>query len=305
MISVSIPSSVTSIGSSAFSGCSGLISVTIPSSVTSIGSSAFENCIALDSVIINSNSIASKKYESSSNLSHIFGTQVKYIHFGEAVKSIGESACSGYRSLKSVAIGNNVKTIGSWAFNYCSGLEKAEFGSIKSLCNIKFDFIYSNPLYYAKHLYINGSEVTDLVIPESVTSIGNYVFYWCSGLTSVTIPNSVTSIGDRAFEGCSGLTSIHIGSRVNSITNASFSGCGKLESIVVEKGNEKYDSRDNCNAIIETSTNTLIFGCKNTIIPNSVTAIGTEAFYACYGLTSITISDGVNIIGVRAFLLCI
>ncbi|MBR2265557.1 MAG: leucine-rich repeat domain-containing protein, partial [Paludibacteraceae bacterium] len=118
-------------------------------------------------------------------------------------------------------------------------------------------------------------------IGNSVTSIEDYAFYGCSGLTSVTIPNSVTSIGSRAFSVCTGLT-----------------------SIVVEKGNSVYDSRNNCNAIIETATNTLIEGCQNTIIPNTVTSIGRSAFYGCSGLTSVIIPNSVTSIGESAFSWC-
>ena len=96
--------------------------------------------------------------------------------------------------------------IDSGAFKRCDGLKKAEFASIESLCKINFGKYYnSNPLSYAHHLYINGQEVTDVVIPSSVTSIGGYAFYGCSGLTSVTIPESVTTIGEDAFWNCSGL----------------------------------------------------------------------------------------------------
>jgi hypothetical protein len=125
---------------------------------------------------------------------------------------------------------------------------------------------------------LNGEEVKDLVIPNSVTSIGERAFAYCDGLTSVTIPNSVTSIGKEAFCDCDGLT-----------------------SIVVEDGNPVYDSRNNCNAIIETATNTLHSGCKTTIIPNSVTSIGESAFYGCSALTSVTIGNSVTSIGGYAF----
>ena len=128
-----------------------------------------------------------------------------------------------------------------------------------------------------------------MTIGNKVTTIPDYAFFRCSGLTSVTIGNSVTSIGEYAFRGCSGLTSMTIPNSVTSIGNAAFCGCSGLTSVTVDKNNGKYDSRDNCNAIIDTSTNTLIVGCKNTIIPNSVTSIGDGAFYGCSGLTSVTV----------------
>jgi hypothetical protein len=133
---------------------------------------------------------------------------------------------------------------------------------------------YSGEIVIPKTVEYNNEEYT-------VTSIGEGAFYLCSGLTSITIPNSVTSIGGSASYGCSGLT-----------------------SIVVEAGNTVYDSRDNCNAIIKTETNELVAGCKNTVIPNTVTSIGSLAFYGCSGLTSITIPNSVTSIGSRAFSGC-
>ena len=126
------------------------------------------------------------------------------------------------------------------------------------------------------------SEVTYEGTTYSVTSIDMYAFYACSGLTSVVIPNSVTSIGSSAFSCCSG-----------------------LESITVESGNTVYDSRDNCNALIETATNKLLSGCKNTIIPNSVSSISWNAFAHCSGLTSVEIPNSVTEIGSDAFYGCI
>ena len=137
----------------------------------------------------------------------------------------------------------------------------------------------------------------------SVTSIDDSAFENCSGLTSVTIPTGVTSIG-HAFSGCSALTSIFIPKSVSFISSGIFKDCSSLISIMVDSGNQKYDSRNNSNAIIETSSNRLIAGCENTIIPNSVTSIGTEVFYGCSGLTSVTIPNSVTSIGQSAFYGC-
>ena len=154
--------------------------------------------------------------------------------------------------------------------------------------------------YNAKGVVEIPTKIKDI----KVTSIGNEVFFGCSELTSIEIPSSVTSIGNFAFSGCSGLTGIEIPSSVTKIGEAAFSGCSGLTSINVEAGNEVYDSRDNCNAIIKKATNTLIQGCKNTKIPSSVTSIGYYAFYDCSGLTGIEIPSSVTSIGDLAFWFC-
>ena len=154
------------------------------------------------------------------------------------------------------------------------------------------------------YAFSSCSRLTSVTIPNSVTSIGGRAFDDCSGLTSVTIPNSVTSIGALAFQGCSGLTSVTIPNSVTSIGSGAFAGCSGLTEIKVDNGNSVYDSRNDCNAVIETASNTIIAGCKKTIIPNSVTSIGDYAFHSCSRLTSVTIPNSVTSIGSYAFQGC-
>ena len=157
---------------------------------------------------------------------------VEYNSVTYSVTSIGEYAFSFCSGLTSVTIPNSVTSIGVLAFYNCSGLTKVNITDIAAWCNIQFeDNNFSNPLFSAKHLYVNDVEVTDLVIPNSVTSIGSSAFGGCTGLTSVTIPNSVTSIGGSAFSGCSGLTSVTIPNSVTSIGEYAFDGCTGLTSV--------------------------------------------------------------------------
>ena len=161
----------------------------------------------------------------------------------------------------------------------------------------------------SKNQHYGGTEV---IIAESfevagvtyrVTSIRKDAFNHCSSFTSLTIPNSVTRIGAYAFLCCKGITSVSVSKNVTTIGECAFSGCSGLTSMVVESGNAKYDSRNNCNAIIETATNTLLFGCKSSIIAD-VTSIADYAFYEIEGMTAVSIPSSVVTIGKNNFSFC-
>ena len=273
---------VTSIGEMAFFNCSGLISINIPSSVKAIGKSAFRECCSLTSVVIPSSVISIENYT-------FYGCEgLTSVVIPSSVTSIGRQAFDGC-SFTTIVIPSSVTSIGAGAFS-CTGLTSITIPpNVTSIEDVMF------------YECIN---LTSIEIPSSVTSIRDLAFEGCSGLTSIEIPNSVNSIGDEAFAGCSGLTSIEIPNSVNSIGERAFMECSGLTSIVVVSGNPVYDSRNNCNAIIETASNTLIVGCKNTKITSSVTSIGNHAFEGCRGLTSITIPNGVTSIEDYAFIGC-
>ena len=222
-------------------------------------------------------------------------SSLKSINIPNSVTSIGNQAFYDCSSLTSINIPNSVTSIGYSAFYNCIGLQKVIVNDISAWCNISFIDYHSNPLYFAHQLYSDeNTEITNLIIPEGVTSIGNYAFYRCTGLTSVTIGNSVTSIGNSAFSSCSGLTSINIPNGVTSIGNSAFLSCSGLTSINIPNG--------------VTSIGNFAFsscsGLTSIDIPNSVTSIGNSAFSNCSDLTSVTIGNSVTSIEKSTFESC-
>ena len=269
-----IPSSVTSIGNSAFSCCSSLSEVVIPSSVNSIGNSAFSCCSSLSKVVIPTSvtSIGHNVFQGCSSLSEIV--------IPSSVTSIGNSAFSGCSSLSKIVIPTSVTSIGDWTFSGCSSLSEIvipssvtcigddAFHGCRSLSKI---VIPSSVTSIGSDAFWECRSLSDIVIPSSVTSIGSGAFWECRSLSEIVIPSSVTSIGDCAFHGCRSLSDVVIPSSVTSIGDCAFHGCRSLSKIV---------------------------------IPSSVTCIDDGAFWGCSSLSDIVIPSSVTSIGDSAFIGC-
>jgi len=298
---INIPNSVTEIGDEAFSYCCGLISVTIPDSVIEIGRNAFYQ---VKNIVYNGTEIESPWGALSENGffdGHLIysnrsktkltgcSTLATKIKLPICVTEIGDNAFYGCKNLTNVIIPNSVTHIGVSAFAGCSGLTSIVIPD--SVTEIGHD------------AFIGCYGITSLSLSNSLTEISDNLFWQCKSLKSVVIPDSIKKIGETAFCGCSGLETVIIPYSVTEIGDAAFIRCIELDKIIVEKNNTIYDSRNNCNAIIDTESNTLLIGCKNTIIPDSVTNIGNLAFSDC-GLTSITIPNSVIKIGEYSFADC-
>lgn len=342
LTSAPIPSSIKTIEDYAFQDCTGLTSVIIPDNVTSIGNWAFSRCRNLSSVTV-SESVThvgcyafeeTAWYESQPDgpiyvgkvLNKIKGDDYFFTHNNFEIKdgtvSISLDAFLNGMGLNSVKIPNSVVSIDNRAFMNCpqlisltipssvTSIGSEAFSSCDGLTSIVVEG--GNPVYDSRgncnaivetgtNTLIFGCQNT--TIPQSIIAIADNAFSGCETLAAITIPNSVTTIGNSAFHWCTGLTTLTIPSSVTSIGGSAFSGCYRLTSITVEAGNPNYDSRGNCNALIETNTNTLLAGCVNTVIPDDVTAIGPSAF-SDVDMNSVTIPNGVTSIGNSAFWRC-
>ena len=265
------PEGLSSIGEYAFNGCDKLSSIKLSSTVSEIGFSAFGHTPALTSITVDANN---KRYDSRNNCNAIIETSTNTLVTG----------------CKATKIPDNVTTIGDNAFYYCKFLESID--------------IPSSVAAISDYAFYECSSLESLIIPTNVLSIGDNAFRFCSNLRTIIFPEGLSSIGEYAFNGCDKLSSIKVSSTVSEIGFSAFGHTPALASITVDVNNKTYDSRNNCNAIIETSTNTLVTGCKATKIPNNVTTIGDNAFYYCKFLESIDIPSSVVAISDYAFYEC-
>lgn len=319
--------------------CPALTNVFIPEGVTEIGLCPFEQCPGIKSVIVDK---ANKKFDSREDCNAIISTELNQMIFGcqntiipssvtsigpwafekcselqtlvipQGVTSIGELAFAGCEGLVSVTIPNSVSSIGKQAFEYCrsmssitipegvTAIEDNTFTDCFSLSLV----VLPNSLTGIGSNTFHNCPFSTIDIPNSVTSIGESAFSSCSNLSSINLPNSLIAISDNVFNSCTNLVSIYIPVSVNDICVNAFYGCSNLNSITVDSGNNTYDSRDNCNAIIRTSDNTLVLGCKKTVIPDGIISIGDQAFNYCTDLRAITLPNSVTTIGNGAFYNC-
>lgn len=274
---------VTGIRDMAFAYCYGLDSVIIPPSVKTIEASAFYECGSLSFVKIPTSitEIPDQAFYGCYGLSEL--------DLPSSIILIGEDAFE-YSGLIKIKIPESVKNIGKYAFSRCSELEQVELPSgLETISDGLFSYCQKLPV---------------ISIPLSVTSIGSRAFSGCSEFESITISEGIKTIGSAAFNSCKKLTTLVIPGNVESIAETAFEGCNNLESIRVDETNTHYDSRENCNAIIETASNRLIQGCNKTTIPHNITSISDYAFMGCTEITSLFIPKSLTDLKSSTFQAC-
>ena len=304
LTSVTMPDGVTSIGTSAFEGCDGVTSMDISQRMTHIGNRAFRGCDSLTAVTWNainygdftSNDTPFYYYEYDNENNFDLREQITSFTFGDSVQHIPAYLCAEMTALTSVTIPKSVTSIGSDAFSMCRGLEAMQYdGTLETWCRIDFATAASNPMMYADKEFINQQQLAgELIIPEGVTEVKDYVFYGCADLTTAVIPDEVTNIGADAFCLCNSLTSITIPNGVTDIGEGAFNYCSSLLSVTIPDGvtSIKQHTFANCSSLTSIT------------IPDKVTSIGNGAFTDCSDLASVTIGESMTSIGLETFYGC-
>jgi len=278
--SMELHSGIHSIGNMAFEGCTGLTEINIPYNATYIGSAAFRGCTGLTQMDTrNVYTIGSCAFMECSNLSQVF--------ISHNIKRLENAVFKDCTSLLEIEIPDRVETIINSCFHSCSSLRSVKFGnSLKEIDGSAF---------------AHCSSLTSVVLPPSLEQLDQCAFAYCTSLEELQINGKSLAIDCYVVEGCDKLTELFIPACVKQIEPLAFVKAPNLVSITVDPGNAVYDSRDSCNAIIETATNTLIEGFSVSVIPSSVTAIGICAYWYVKGVSELALPESIKSIGSSAF----
>ena len=317
------------IGNHAFQDCSSITTLSLPSTLKSIGEEAFCNCSGFTDIYcyagnapetgnnaFANSSIATATLHVPPTAISTYGSIVPWSSAssivagddnggGQSDDDTGDNIIFADANVKALCVQN-------WDTNGDGELSKAEAAAVKSIGKVFYlgkiasfdELCYFTGLTAIEEQAFFQSNITSVTIPSGVTSIGNSAFSYCNNLTSLTLPDGLSSIEAYAFFCCWSLTSIYIPRSLTSIDSSTFSACKAISTIIVDPENSVYDSRDNCNAIIRKSDNTIVYGCKNTVIPTTVTAIGIKAFSSTDGLTDVIIPDNVTLIDDYSYSAC-
>lgn len=221
-------------------------------------------------------------------------TMVDTVTVPEGVTRIRESAFEKCK-LSYIKLPSTLKSIDAYAFEDCQSLDGVEISDIASWCSVVFEYIESNPINFAKHLYVDGKEVDNLIIPEGLIEIKDFAFCNCESLKSLSTPSSLMQIGTYAFYNCVGLEEVDLAEGISVIAKFSFYNCNKLSSIVFPEGVTfiGYNSFYSCQSLTSLE------------LPSTVAIVDEKAFYNCTGLSSLLIKNGVKEIGKMSFTRCV
>lgn len=312
--SVNIPDKVVTIKFFAFYNCKELKEVTIGSSVESIEGEVFNYCDKLERIIVKATNppVCGKNYAFNTvdketcrlvvprESADLYKTAFEWKDFVNVETLAGMGKCGDNLDWVLYDTGELVITGDGAMYDYVYEDKRAKWDKelVKTVC------IEGAVTNIGDHAFDECSNMTDIKMPNTITKIGSIAFSSCYALTDMSLPNTVTTLGSWAYSHCRSLTKVYIPKSLTDIGNLALIGCENVTSMEVEQGNPVFDSRDNCNAIIRSATNTLVAGCQTTVIPNTVTSIGRSAFYDCANLTNITIPTSVTTIEEAAFYRC-